>query len=61
MSRASTSYRGGIKKDVDGRDKPGHDYFKCRGAPQHVPALIGITANERGRQIALPPPVVWRE
>jgi hypothetical protein len=25
MSRASTSYGRGSKKDVDGRDKPGHD------------------------------------
>jgi hypothetical protein len=25
LSRASTSYGGGSKKDVDGRDKPGHD------------------------------------
>src|ERR1700722_9547956 len=25
MSRASTSSRQGIKQDVDGRDKPGHD------------------------------------
>jgi hypothetical protein len=25
LSRASTSNGGGSKKDVDGRDKPGHD------------------------------------
>jgi penicillin-binding protein 1C len=25
LSRASTSYSGDSKKDVDGRDKPGHD------------------------------------
>jgi hypothetical protein len=25
LSRASTSYGSGSKKDVDGRDKPGHD------------------------------------
>jgi hypothetical protein len=27
MSRTSTSFSGGGKKDVDGRDKPGHDAF----------------------------------